>query len=540
MKHKGLGNENYTFADWKEIPEDFIRKVVQTEGKRILAEVLGIPYRNFADWFKYRKMDIKVVRNFNYYNSRKKPEDRLPYQTDLSNQLKGMLEMARSRRLTIYKEKTKEEEVICPTCGKTFIKSKRGAQKYCSFTCMSKRVRTAEEKAKMSESKMGQPAWNKGIPATEEAKAKFHESIQKVWTPEKREEQRQIQKKAWSDPELLERHSALMTEVISNEETKEKIRNSLHEYYTNIDPEILSARYKKSMETKLARGFVYLSEGESSLVEYVKSLGFEPIKYVYGKGDTRFEIDCYIPELKIGIEYNGVWHHAVNGSNKRKINYHFKKSEHARIDLGIDLIQIWEDQWKMHNDIIKDIIRIRLGKVSRRIPARKCVVKEISSAEYRAFCDIHHIQGYRAAKVKLGLYYKDELVQIVSFGMPGNYGNVKGNGFEWEWIRACSAFDTVVVGGTSKLFKYFVDVYKPNNILCYSDLNLFNGNGYEKLGFEFLSYTGPDLFFIRNSSRLERINRNPYANAAHKQLVREGKMFECHGCGSKKFAWYKQ
>ena len=103
-----------------------------------------------------------------------------------------------------------------------------------------------------------------------------------------------------------------------------------------------------------------------------------------------------------------------------------------------------------------------------------------------------------------------------------------------------SFFNTIVIGGTSKLFKYFVDTYKPSSILCYADWNLFSGKGYEKLGFEFLSFTGPDLFFIRNSSALERINRNPYTNSLHRQMVNEGKLFECHGCGSKKFVWYNE
>lgn len=60
------------------------------------------------------------------------------------------------------------------------------------------------------------------------------------------------------------------------------------------------------------------------------------------------------------------------------------------------------------------------------------------------------------------------------------------------------------------------------------------------MGFEFLSFTGPDLFFVKNSHRLERINRNPYANKEHKELVKQGKLFECHGCGSKKFVWYAE
>lgn len=538
MSHKGLGNDQYTLADWREVPEDFICRVVQAEGKRIMAEVLGIPYASFTDWFKYRKIDIKLVRNFNYYNSRKKPEDRLPYETELSYQLKSMLDTIRAKRLEKYNEKVSEEEVTCPTCGKVFRKLKSSSQKYCSLGCLGKRTRTEEELSKLSESTKGRSAWNKGIPQSAKAKAKFHETIKKVWTPEKRKEQSEIQKEAWSDKELRTRHSNILKEVNNTPEIKKKIRDGLNRYYSTVDPEVLTERYRKQVETKNAKGWTYTSEGENALISYVKELGYKPEKYVYGKGNTRFEIDCYIPELKIGIEYNGIYYHASNGSNKKPINYHFKKSEHAMNDLGIELIHIWEDQWKKQNAIVKDILRVRLKKVENRIPARKCIIKEIPADEYRDFCITHHIQRFRTASVRLGLYYNDKLIQIASFGKPGNYGNANSDKYEWEWIRACTEFNTIVIGGTSKLFKYFIDVYKPSNILCYADWNLFNGNGYEKLGFELLSFTGPDLFFIHNSSALERINRNPYANSLHKQMVKEGKLFECHGCGSKKFVWY--
>ena len=95
-----------------------------------------------------------------------------------------------------------------------------------------------------------------------------------------------------------------------------------------------------------------------------------------------------------------------------------------------------------------------------------------------------------------------------------------------------------VIGGTSKLLKYFIDVYKPKNILCFSDWNLFSGKGYEMSGFNFEGFTGPDKFYVTINNKLVRINRSPYAYQQYKQMVREGKLFECHGCGSKKFVWY--
>lgn len=442
----------------------------------------------------------------------------------------------------------RKPDVPCKNCGKLFH-ARSPQNLFCCRECgveyknkNNLYKKSDETKAKISKSRKGITPWNKGIPITDEQKAKFRESVKKTWTDEKREEQRKKQKEIWSDKELLERHSVQATERMNNNpEIKEKIAQSVHEYNSNLTEEEWTRRYLKSQQTrKENNATIYESNGEKSIREYVESLGFTVTKYISGKDNTRLEIDCYIEDKKIGIEYNGIYFHSVNGGNKRKIAYHFNKRRYAQ-ELGIDLIQIWEDQWQNDRELIKDIIAVRLGVISdKKIYARQCIVKEIDARTYCDFCLANHIQGHRPAKVKLGLYYNDELVQIASFGSTRNYTSTSKVLYDWEWIRGACLLGIMIVGGTAKLFNYFVEKYNPENVMTYCDWNLFNGTSYERLGFKFIKYTGPDLFFVRNSSHLERIGRNPYANAEHKALVAEGKLYECHGCGSKKYVWYKK
>lgn len=537
-EHKGKYNTNFTKEDWMHIPEGLIYDAVTKEGKPVIAKTLGVPLDSFRDWFKVRKIDIPIVRNANYYNARKPLEEQGVWEDKLSREILGLMEKAREERL-----KRNEEdiiEVICPTCGKVFKTNKSNPQKYCSSECVSNRIRSDEEKKKLSESCIGREAWNKGRKCSEKELIKMSIASKKVWSREGfKEKMSDIQKEAWSDKKLKDKHSSIMKQSSGRVEVKEKISKGLKEYYDNVDPDILTQRYLKQMETKKNNGMVYTSTGEQSINEFVESLGFKPEKFVIGKGDNRFEIDCYIPEKKIGIEYNGIYYHSTNGGNKKSKSYHINKSTFAMSQYGIDLIQVWEDQWKNQQEIIKDIIAARLGIIrGEKIYARKCDIKDVDTASYREFCNKYHVQGYRSASVKLGLYYKGELVQIASFNKARTYGNNSVDKYEWEWIRGCISSNNKVIGGTSKLLKHFIETYKPNNILCFSDWNLFNGKGYEESGFDFVGFTGPDKFYVTNSSKMERINRNPYAYQQYKLMVQEGKLFECYGCGSKKFVWY--
>jgi len=440
----------------------------------------------------------------------------------------------------------KKADIACLNCGKLFHPARKSSI-FCCRECgieynktHGKYKKTEEQRKKLSEARMGKEPWNKGKKTSEETIAKFKESIKDTWTEEKREKQRIKQKEVWSNPELLEKHSKIMQESHASEETRAKTAKAIHEYNLTITDEQWKERYLKAFQTKSENGTLFSSKGELEIREYIESLGFSTNKYVIGKDHNRFELDIYVKEKNLAVEYNGCYYHASNGINHRGKNYHFNKNVIAYKE-GIELIQVWEDQWKNQKEIIKDIIAARLGIIrGEKIYARKCEIRDVSTADYREFCNKYHVQGYRSASIKLGLYYKNELVQIASFNKARQYSYNSIDKYEYEWVRGCISSNNKVVGGTSKLLKYFIDTYKPNNILCFSDWNLFSGKGYEEAGFQLEGYTGPDKFYITINNKMQRINRSPYAYQQYKQMVNEGKLFECHGCGSKKFVWYNE
>ena len=235
------------------------------------------------------------------------------------------------------------------------------------------------------------------------------------------------------------------------------------------------------------------------------------------------EIDLYSEKYKLGIEFNGTyWHSSLNISSP---TYHQIKSKLCE-QAGIRLIHIYEYEWT--NDrlktLIKYVIKSAIGDVSNKVYARQCSVKKLLNITVENFINQCHLQGHRNAQITYGLFYKEELVQIMSFS--------KNRKYEWEIIRECTKPNTLVVGGVSKLFKHFIKEYNPNEVFSYCDFNKFTGKSYEKLGMKFIGYTQPDLKFIING---KVYNRNPNRNT-EQQSKSEAKIY---GAGSKKYLWTK-
>ena len=55
------------------------------------------------------------------------------------------------------------------------------------------------------------------------------------------------------------------------------------------------------------------------------------------------ELDIVIPEIKLAIEYNGLYWHSINGS-KYKLGQHLSKTQSCE-KLGYRLLYVWEDEW---------------------------------------------------------------------------------------------------------------------------------------------------------------------------------------------------
>lgn len=219
------------------------------------------------------------------------------------------------------------------------------------------------------------------------------------------------------------------------------------------------------------------------------------------------QIDIFIPSHKLGIEFNGIYWHSELFKIKK---YHLNKTNEC-IKKGINLIHIFEDDWILKNDIVKSIIRNKLNKTENRIFARNCKIEEIDTKTAKLFLEENHIQGFSSSSIKVGLFYKSELVSIMTFGNK-YIKKIK----EFELSRFCSKINTIVIGGAEKLFSYVLKKYNPPKIISYSDLSIFGGSLYEKIGFKFNKLSKPNYYWVVNGQRYHRFTFNK------KKLIRDG------------------
>ncbi len=104
-----------------------------------------------------------------------------------------------------------------------------------------------------------------------------------------------------------------------------------------------------------------LSKGEVEIREWLLSLNpelkIECNTRLQNKEGKRFELDIYLPEYNLGIEYHGLYWHSTKFKDK---SYHKEKYLFFK-EKDIPLIQIFENEWVLKRDIVKSIIKSKLN-----------------------------------------------------------------------------------------------------------------------------------------------------------------------------------
>jgi len=233
----------------------------------------------------------------------------------------------------------------------------------------------------------------------------------------------------------------------------------------------------------------YLSKsGQNEVLNFCKKY-FDNI-YENARGlIPPYEIDIYIPEIKLGIEFNGLYWHSDLAGNKDS-NYHQQKLLLA-LQNNIQLIQIFEDEWRDQKDIIKSILLNKFNRNTNKIFARKCQIYSVPTDTAEQFYFDNHLQGFING-THLGLYYNNEFVSMMTVGKPRFNFN-----YDLEIYRFCNKLNTSVPGSLSKLLNGIIKTLKPKSIITYVNARYGIGTGYYKCGFKFIGTTDPGYYYMK-------------------------------------------
>ena len=148
--------------------------------------------------------------------------------------------------------------------------------------------------------------------------------------------------------------------------------------------------------------------------------------------------------------------------------------------------------------------------------------------------------GFINSKIKIGLFYEDNLISIMTFGSLRKPSNKQDN---WELLRFCNKLGYSVSGGASKLISYFIKKYNPKYILSCSDKSYSIGNVYNIIGFSRKCDIFPKYYWCKNGIKYNRysfrkdilVKIGYDKNKTESEIMHELKYYKVYNCGNIKY-----
>ena len=237
------------------------------------------------------------------------------------------------------------------------------------------------------------------------------------------------------------------------------------------------------------------SRGEKDIFAFIQAMeGVDSLGRVKGElSNPRIELDIYVPEKKVAIEFNGVYWHSSKFKDKGAHHTKFKMAEEA----GIKLVQVWEDDWNLRRPIVEEHLKQVLGvSTLPKIAARKTKVVEVPYSVAKDFLNANHIQGAAGAAFHLSLQYEGDVVALASFKRRSDGG--------LELVRYATSAN--VQGGHSKLVTYVERNYTYNQLVTFADLTFGSGELYRKTGWVEDKFLSPDYQYLVGGRRVHKFN----------------------------------
>lgn len=204
---------------------------------------------------------------------------------------------------------------------------------------------------------------------------------------------------------------------------------------------------------------------------------------------NNFEIDIFIPLLKLGFEFDGLYYHSQKFKTDKL--YHVKK-KNLYESKGIQIYNLYEDECVSKYKIIKSKIKHILG-LSRKIHGRKTSITEIDYENYYGFVSEYGIFNENKKPTKMfALLFENRIICVQGFYFSKQ---------KWTMGNYVVFPGLTIVGGMSKILKHFQNITNAKEIFAISDRRWDDGKSFKHLGFTKLKDTEPLPYYLQGCKR---------------------------------------
>lgn len=238
------------------------------------------------------------------------------------------------------------------------------------------------------------------------------------------------------------------------------------------------------------------SRGEIELYEFIKTLYPDAVNNMRFRDDEKnvLELDIFIKELNIGIEFDGLYWH----SDKRKGDDAMNQKKIFFEKFGIRVVHIFEDEWNNKKENVKKYLTHLLKKdESEKVSARKCEYKIILKDIAIDFLNRNSLIIYDDSDIFIGAFYKNTLIGVMSFRI---LSSTKG-----KYYLKSFATSYQIYGGFKKMVDFFIKEYSAKHIIAKIDLRFSSEhtNILKNNGFVFLKKEEPDFYYCSGTKRYQ-------------------------------------
>lgn len=268
------------------------------------------------------------------------------------------------------------------------------------------------------------------------------------------------------------------------------------------------------------------SKGEQEVYEYVKTLSANAINNdrVLLKpptGGKSKEIDILLPDLKIAIEYNGIyWHSRKLFESLGKSNTSDNEKRLLIESFGYTSIQINECDWESKK---KSISRYLKSVISNSATEYKCnyeyKISKLTIKNAESLFNRYSLRGSTEFDVAYGIKVKNKIVAAMSFK--------RDNNISWQLCNYIALDTECELYFLKILMDYFITTHRPDTINyrmdnCYPTNKLLTNIGMHKVG-----ETDPDYWLYKGKQ--DRIHYSELVKPVEYKNMTDIEYFELQG-----------